>query len=194
MKQFLARWSDKLLRFFCHGKNEQGVLVYSGKIPSRIKAWGLVLLCFLIIVSATDPARKKGFAREVKRYIFLCTVVPFILGQVGMMFNFRRRLSRLTTQKQLCESLGVTQEELYQFGETNGIKPSINLNGENYYDLNDFGDAVTLLRASVPPAATPETLLRPAAHTESLPEQLLRATSAEVTENGSETSTLKQTA
>ncbi len=68
-------------------------------------------------------------------------------------------------------------ERLTAFAEEQGIRPRYNINGEDFYAIEDFGDAAVLLRASVAPLAGPETLLRPAIGTQTPEETLLRPSS-----------------
>lgn len=86
----------------------------------------------------------------------------------------RRRIKKLNNADSISSRFGVEAERLTTFAEEQGIKPRYNINGEDFYDIKDFGDAAVLLRASVAPAAEPETLLRPAAGTVTDAENLLR--------------------
>ena len=86
----------------------------------------------------------------------------------------RRRIKKLSGAVSIGSRFGVDAERLTTFAEEQGIKPRYNINGEDFYDLKDFGDAAVLLRASVAPAAERETLLRPAAGSATPAENLLR--------------------
>ena len=95
----------------------------------------------------------------------------------GLSFRrIRRRVQSLSSASQLAEKLGVDAGTATCLAVDKGIMPRCILNGENLYDLRDFSDFNTLLRASTEPSAPVETLLRPAGHTDTTPpDQLLRS-------------------
>ena len=111
--------------------------------------------------------------------IFLIVVLAatncFYISAGIYMFLMDRKFAKLSSYEQLCKRFGLETEQLRTAVQTHNIKPRCIVNDENYYDLKDFGDATTLLRASMKPIARPETLLRPAAHNDTSPEILLRA-------------------
>ena len=87
-----------------------------------------------------------------------------------------RKLNNLTSGNGLCERFDMDIEQLNRITADNGILPHANVSGQDYYRAADFGDITTLLRASEPPTAAPDTLLRPNAGMEpDTGEQLLRA-------------------
>jgi hypothetical protein len=86
-----------------------------------------------------------------------------------------RQLPRLASMQNLCTQLNVDGATLQRVAEEQGIKPRYNINGQDFYEITDFGDAATLLRASSASVSQRETWLRPAAQTETPPELLLRA-------------------
>jgi hypothetical protein len=105
--------------------------------------------------------------------ILSCCFVAIVIWQIYLY----RRISRLLPTNKVSDRLGISVYELYCLMEARGIKPHYNIGGKDYYDIADFGDVSTLLRASAEPTAQPETLLRPASESsETPPETLLRAT------------------
>jgi hypothetical protein len=113
--------------------------------------------------------------------ICFCIAGPYIFGCGIWLLSKRRAIQGLRVEAEICKHLGVTQDVLKQIVEERDIKPRCNLNSEDYYDLADFGDAVTLLRASTPPLA-PQEMLRPVFQISLPPEELLRATHSEADE------------
>ncbi len=91
--------------------------------------------------------------------------------------KIRRELKRLHNTDEVGFRFGVEAERLTAFAEEQGIRPRYNINGKDFYAMEDFGDAAVLLRASVAPLAGPETLLRPAIGTQTPAETLLRPSS-----------------
>lgn len=89
----------------------------------------------------------------------------------------RLRLSarRLLDVEKPRQRYQLSDDYLLRLANQRGAEPRYNLNGRDFYDVRDFGDAVSLLRSSQAPAAQPETLLRPAARAETPQDNLLRA-------------------
>jgi hypothetical protein len=84
---------------------------------------------------------------------------------------------RLATSRQASAQLQMDEATLQQSAEARNIKPFCNVNGVDFYDMADFGEAAVLLRASSAPAPI-EELLRPAANSETPTELLLRPASS----------------
>jgi hypothetical protein len=107
------------------------------------------------------------------------------------MLRLQILMARTSSVNKVCSRLGIQEELLKAIAEERDIKPQYNLNGRDYYNMADFKDVGSLLRASQQPTVATETLLRPAANTETSPETLLRADNAaqQVQSAGSEEKT-----
>lgn len=104
----------------------------------------------------------------------LCILGMLLYSTVnGLILRERQRLQQLRRFDEVRVEIGADKDDLRRFACERGISPRMRINGEDFYDLSDFGDAGTLLRPSNPP----EALLRPAASSETPGEQLLRPTS-----------------
>jgi hypothetical protein len=91
------------------------------------------------------------------------------------MLGLYTRIARTSPVDKVCSKLGIREEHLETIAEERDIKPQYNVDGLDYYNMADFKDVGSLLRASQQPTAATETLLRPAANAETSPETLLRA-------------------
>lgn len=168
------------------GENTEGVPSYVGHIPPRALCWmqvlvggGFLAIAFLLLCLPLPDGYP--ISRGLLRVIFAAGILLMMVRTLGSgtwTLHFLRRLSRLTSQEQLCKQLGLTQKELKQITEERGVQARCILNGEDYYDLADFREAVTLLRASSQPVS-PQEMLRPALESDIPPEQLLRPTTSE---------------
>ena len=159
------------------GKDARGVPKIEGAWTRSSKRWLLFWTLFYsssLILYARDfskgPTNHYKFGMGLYMTIFSC----FMLLIAARNFSLRQKTKKLTNADAISSRFGVEAERLTTFAEKQGIKPRYNINGEDFYDLKDFGDAAVLLRASVAPAAQPETLLRPAAGTPPQIENLLR--------------------
>ena len=84
------------------------------------------------------------------------------------------RAVRAVPASTLCERLGLDLEGLRRYTEQRGIEPRFVIGDQPHYELSDFGEAATLLRASA--AAGPDELLRASGSGAAVPpEDLLRA-------------------
>ncbi len=94
--------------------------------------------------------------------------------------SFRRTIQRLKPVETVAQQMQMDTPTIERLAELRGIKPRVNINGRDYFEIADFNDAKLLLRASSKPAAGRDTLLRAAsADTNPASDHLLRATSAE---------------
>ena len=112
---------------------------------------------------------------------FLLAILPLcscigLFGVFRYYYHLRKRLNQLFTGFSIGRKLGFTETELIAFAQEHSVKPIYCVNGNDLYDLADFEDAQSLLRASEQPIASQDMLLRPAVGTEEAQmEQLLRA-------------------
>lgn len=179
---------DRLLsasEFRAIGADEQGVPHYLSKfkgIPPRYIGWisifmGASLSVFAMLITLDYLTRLS--TPDSLLMVFLGVVGSLGgLGAIGCglwLRRIRKRLAHLTSQEQACSQLGISQEELKQIAQSKGVKPSCNINSNDYYNLDDLDGASSLLRASGKPTTHTETLLRPAEYNAQTPaEQLLR--------------------
>ena len=168
------------------GKDARGIQLWVGKvdIPQR---WvcNLLLLFGLIILEGTiqrllRPLPGDGFEDTVFRVFRMFT--GGVLTYSGIqMWILRRQLLRLRAADTVAAQLGLTDTQLQEMTRERSILPRYNVNGRDFYDLKDFGDAGTLLRGATAPGTPPEILLRAAENkNETEPQMLLRATVGEV--------------
>ena len=87
-------------------------------------------------------------------------------------------LRRTSPSEDLSQKLGVSETELGQMVEAQGIVPRYNINGRDFYRVEDF-DVSSLLRAATAPLPTAE-LLRAATYSPTPSELLVRSSSAPV--------------
>ena len=156
------------------GKDKRGVRkLWANGIRFSACIFGVSLGLFLRFVSYRIGGRNAH-----SRFMFLSNGVLGGLFLYGFVHTvaMRRQIKKLRGANQFaiwCRRVQVEDTRREQ-----GIKPRYNINGEDFYDIKDFGDAAVLLRASIAPAAEPETLLRPAAGTATPAENLLRPSAA----------------
>lgn len=158
------------------GSDKRGVQQIQGKWNTLSIFWTAYLIFAGIgFVSLLLWRIKQGMSTgtAVCASILLSMALLFMYFPVQSVL-MRRRIKKLNNADSISSRFGVEAERLTTFAEEQGIKPRYNINGEDFYDIKDFGDAAVLLRASVAPAAEPETLLRPAAGTVTDAENLLR--------------------
>ena len=171
-------WHQKIIfAYKSEGTDERGV----PKIRGRWNA-GSAIFCALMIYAGVcilfSPRSHSSTVplptlNTIWFYNIVCGVCCVCLPVKAI--SIRRKIKKLTDARSISSRFGIDAEALTNFAKKQGIKPRYNINGEDFYDLKDFGDAATLLRASVAPAAESETLLRPAASGNVTPaEHLLR--------------------
>lgn len=154
------------------GKDKRGVPVVraNADVPRLSLAYGPIgcgLITALFIAPSLPMLLRYGFFWVVALLLMSCAL---LLGFGVWAFRLRRKLMHLAGEDQLAERFGCDSERLRSVAEQQGILPRYNVNGRDYYEPADFGDAATLLR----PAHNAD-LLRPAAAGESKAENLLRA-------------------
>ncbi len=91
--------------------------------------------------------------------------------------KFWRGMKNVAPSNEVSSQFGLDESALTALAREHAVKPRYNINGRDYYNMADFGDITTLLRASVEPnVPQAATLLRPAGNViEASPETLLRA-------------------
>ncbi|HZP85115.1 MAG TPA: hypothetical protein VFB21_25995 [Chthonomonadaceae bacterium] len=155
-----------------HGKDIRGVPVCSGTSDAP-PIWLPILLVFLVPAVGTILLLDQHEPLVFRAFLIL-PVGYIVFGGIRY-WRLRRQLPRLSSMQNLCTQLNVDGATLQRVAEEQGLKPRYNINGQDFYEITDFGDATTLLRASSASINQRETLLRPAAQTEMPPELLLRA-------------------
>lgn len=124
-----------------------------------------------------------GLALAIALLIGCGVCIPLLLygitfyREIARTLNVHCRLLGKLSADTMCRRFGMDEAALQQLAREHKVQPRYIVDGKVYYSLLDFGDMSILLRASTQPAATSETLLRPAdSKTEAtIPEQLLRA-------------------
>jgi hypothetical protein len=129
------------------------------------------LLFAAVLLFATEPAvRDCGCGRTVVTTMAERLAGMSFFGAIGLcvfgagfsIARVRRRALQSIPESALCSRLGLDSDALRRFTEERGIQPSFVIADHPHYDLKDFGEAATLLRASAP-GTSPDELLR-AAH------------------------------
>lgn len=122
---------------------------------------------------AVKPATLPGCAWPVRLFFFSISL-PFLIG-AGIVVSRRIDIWRVT-QANPCRHLNLTYQQVEQAVAQHDIQPRYIIGGVKFFHAADFANINTLLRASVQPTASQETLLRSAIGTEEAQsEQLLRA-------------------
>ena len=98
-------------------------------------------------------------------------VMPVFIMTAGRKYRLRRDVLRLTPAAKLAARFGTDSLTLERLASERSILPRYNVNGTDYYDPDDFGDAAILLR----PASVAEDLLRPVVGCAGATENLLRS-------------------
>jgi hypothetical protein len=91
---------------------------------------------------------------------------------------WRLDISRAALSEDLSQQLGVSETQLRQMVEKQGIVPRYNIHGRDLYRAEDF-DVSSLLRSAAAPVPT-EELLRAATNSPTPSELLVRSSSAPV--------------
>jgi len=162
------------------GRNKDGVSMWRGlwrTIPKAFCNTFKILGICLITLSAIFAS------------IGLWAAVPgpLIAGTCHSIFGFyflekmRRKMDLQMTIEQAAEQLKKDVEDLKKVVEEKQIRPTYILNDEPIYELQSFGPAGILLRATEHQPENDATLLRPAGGnpTESQPDHLLRPAGSE---------------
>jgi hypothetical protein len=166
------------LFFQSAGKTEQGIPRYL-HASSRPKPPLWLSLALLVLGLFTLLGIPKDIHKGMPYWdAAVVAFAAFGFGWPGyQLLRLRHRLRHLHSTNQICAQFQMDQVTLERIALTHGIKPRYNVNSDDFYNLADFGEMFTLLRASIEPTAQPETLLRPASESvETPPETLLRAT------------------
>lgn len=161
-------------------KDHRGILSTPGTMPQglRLLMGGIYLFVGMVFL-LTGSLLLDG--NSFHHSFFRAGVMFLLLAGFFLPLGLRilwlwRKLRTLTPLYTCSRQFGVTPECLHDIVVEHGILPQASVAGQDYFSLKDFGDISTLLRASVQPTASQETLLRPAVGTEEAHfEQLLRA-------------------
>ncbi len=179
----------KLQSFHFRGRTEQGVGKWVGSY--EILRWlgtiftgygtvagivGLSLALYSLAIGSITPA--------LNGLLMVGLIHGVVFTSVGLWArSFRRNIQRLKPVEEVSQQLRVDPPTLDRLAQEKGIKPRININGRDYYEISDFSEANILLRGAAAPTADPETLVRPAsANSGATSDNLLRAADAEETE------------
>lgn len=138
-----------------------GILVFT--------VFGCVLFAFVPVFALEPTVRECGCGRTVVTTLadrlageaFFSAIGLAMLGGSFYIARVRHGALRSVPESALCQRFGLDAATLRQFAEARGIQPSFVIADHLHYDLKDFGDAATLLRASTP-GTSPEELLRAA--------------------------------
>lgn len=151
-------------------------------------AFGITLLTAGILTGLFAS----GNASEATTALYLTGTTHSIVSAI--MFRWRRNYEAQMPVEKICERLGVDAETVRQIAVEKDIKPRSIINEQPMYNLHDFGDVGTLLRASEAPVSA-DTLLRAvdSAPSSTPQEELLRASSAEPTGKKAAAKTTAQT-
>jgi hypothetical protein len=161
------------------GRNQRGVPTYSGdwQKPSSSSAWLLIRAGVLALFFGF-----MGLSGQLPRLVDpLPSVFGFALVGAGMLLLLGARMmfracavhDRLFSIDELCNRFGLPELSLLQEAQERGITPKRIVNGREYFDFTEFGEAAVLLRAAHPTDAD-QDLLRPAGKSSTEPELLLR--------------------
>lgn len=167
------------------GKDGRGVPLWVGKvdIPQR-RVCSFLLLFGLIILEGTIRRFLHSLPTDdpmngTLRFVRMCTGGAMAYFSIQL-WTLRRQMLRLRSADTVAAQLGLDAAQLAEMTRERNIKPRCNVNGRDFYDLKDFGEAGTLLRGSSAPGAPPDILLRAAIEeNETKSETLLRATAGE---------------
>lgn len=156
------------------GMDKRGVPCLSGNVDD-VSLFPVVLFSVLTISMGVLSIVFLFMHQFVPAISALC--MCFWMANVVRYYNHLRiRLNQLLSGYSVSKQLGMTETELIAFAQEHSVKPIYCVNGNDFYDLADFGEAQSLLRASEQPIASQDTLLRPAVGIEDAhSEQLLRA-------------------
>lgn len=95
-------------------------------------------------------------------------------SQTRHAFIVRRRFGKLVSIEELSRRRTVPELTFLLVSRQTGIEPRCIIGGKEYFELNDFGEAERLLRPANAPLIAGDSLLRPAANTGGVSNQLLR--------------------
>ncbi len=176
------------------GVSEAGAPMYKGRW-NKPPVWLALVWLFCasmfvltipsVIVKWNRPHRHHAplFSPEADQFfrragdVIMYPMWVFTFGGSGVwMLRTRYRLRHLKSSEAMCRQFQMDFSDLQEWAAQKQITPTININGQDYYNPRDFGDINTLLRPSAMPVLTRDMLLRPSVGTEEAkPEQLLRA-------------------
>ena len=168
--------------FHWKGKNQQGVSMWTGswdkplyQIGRCFTPIGMVAGCggLAALLSTLFTHAPKGGLVTLALIGLVDGVLFTAIGKWAL--GMHRHVAALSPTEQVCQKLGVDEATLVQMAEARNIKPKIIINDEPFYELSDFTEAMTLLRASQEPEAQQKELLRAASGGSTTPaEELLR--------------------
>jgi hypothetical protein len=173
---------ESIRAFVFRGRNQRGVPLYEGKWrrPSRIMARLFVSMGIMHLLAAlmfiTDSSVERSLSDVMPS--FLWGSIALALGAVWIGTGIRKLKEReeydsLFSIDELCRTFDVPELTLLQEARGRGIAPKRIVNGREYFDFQEFGEAAILLRATKPDDAS-QQLLRPAASSATEPDILLR--------------------
>jgi hypothetical protein len=171
------------------GTNLRGVPVYEGGRPDpslsecheALVSGALMTSLGLLAFVDTAPLRHPTPISVVVAVLAMVAIFAGIISiadGIGLLRQ-RARLIGLVSIAVAEEQFKVPALTLLLVARQKGIEPKCIINGTEYFDFTDFGDAATLLRAAELPRAEDENLLHPVTRTDSNPKILLRATNDE---------------
>lgn len=155
---------DEAIPLSYRGRNERGIPMYDGSRHGFLNADGVAIM----LVGWT------GLIALAKSEAILLYVIALEVGLVMLALYRRRQRMRLCSIDELAEQLSAPELTCLLLARERGIEPRCIINGREYFDLKDFGEAAILLRAAAEPAEPDGSLLRPAAGSEVDPASLLR--------------------
>lgn len=180
------------MSFHFRGKTKKGASKWVGSWTAPPRWFGLLFAGYGLVAGSAGLlgllyGLLMGYPPGLSTLVLVGLIHFLAFGGTGYwMLSMRRRILSLNTSEQLCKRLSIDEATLESVAEAKNIRPIYNINGVDYYDPAEFGDSMTLLRGTVAPAASPESLLRAAVPTDSQTpaDQLLRA--AETTHEASD--------
>lgn len=169
------------MSFQWHGRDKQGVSKWVGSWDKTLHWLGRIFVSYGSLAGCGGIAGllyllvTHRFSEPLNTLVMVGLIHGAVFGGVGTWaLKMRRHILSLSSEDKVCQTLGLDARALEQVAEERAIKPRIIINEQPYYDLSDFTEAMSLLRASSAPTQ-PDTLLRPAAYSETSPDLLLRA-------------------
>jgi hypothetical protein len=168
------------------GRNREGVSRWKGNSsgpPARmgkiLKTYGMVAGITGVTIAILGP-----LLHWMSAVVFPLVLVGIVHGIVFSLLGawitrIRRRISTLKQPDEVCEVLGIPDEELHEMAAERGVKPKMIINNRPLYDLAEFSDAHTLLRGSSAPVFSDSLLRAVTADSQTTPAgELLRASGA----------------
>lgn len=175
-KNKLSKWDRKnATGFKFTGWDKQGVPKWTGSWTKGAPRWFIIgfMISALTMLTAGIVVSLFATIKMAAPVLFFVGIVHSLVA--GLMWRQRNNLQKLIPVEEVRERLGVDAQTMQRIAEEKKIKPRTIINDEPMYDLQDFGDVGTLLRAASAPVE-PDTLLRAASASPVTPqEELLRA-------------------